>query len=100
MNRVGGVGLIFETDSVNQGLRIADMKMNGPAMKSGIDMRGMTLVAINGQPVVNSSIEQIASKLLGPPGSKVQLLLRPPMSSRYARPIEVLLEREAFAIVD
>mmetsp|Transcript_82 Transcript_82/g.232 ORF Transcript_82/g.232 Transcript_82/m.232 type:complete len:144 (-) Transcript_82:141-572(-) len=100
INRVGGVGLVFETDSINRGLKIADMKMNGPAMKSGVNMKGMTLVAIDGHPVVNCTIEQIASKLLGPPGSQVKLLLRPPVSNKYVPPVELLLVREAFTVTE
>ncbi len=86
--KYGGVGIIIEKSS--QGLEVVSPMVDTPAFRAGI-MPGDQVVAVDGFPLAEASINEAIHRIKGPMGTSVQLTVLPIRSGESTR--IVTLER-------
>lgn len=84
--RFAGVGLTVS--EVPQGLRVATVIPDAPAEAAGI-REGDLITAVDGDSIAGQSADVSAAQIKGPPGTEVDLRVKP----RSGRPREITIER-------
>ena len=69
-----GVGITFETDSVDNSAKVKRLVRNSPADRSGLIKAGDVLYEVDSTNVFRDSLDVVAQLLLGAPGTTVRLL--------------------------
>mmetsp|Transcript_12166 Transcript_12166/g.29057 ORF Transcript_12166/g.29057 Transcript_12166/m.29057 type:complete len:184 (-) Transcript_12166:110-661(-) len=87
-NNLAGIGVVFKGRKDHETLTISGIVPGGPAHKDGQLQTGDSLVLIDGQKADGLKYEDLARKILGPPGSWIQLVVQ-----RQNMTIEVNLQR-------
>lgn len=85
----GGIGITAKTQKDK--LIINDILLSGPAARAKL-RKGDSILAVDGEPVAQHSIEENFSRIRGPFGSQVRLTV---LSNGDALPRDVLVSREA-----
>jgi carboxyl-terminal processing protease len=72
--KFSGVGLTVS--GVDRGLRIATVLPDTPAQRAGLE-EGDVIVAVDGKSIAGEPVEVARSRILGPPGTEVELRIDP-----------------------
>jgi C-terminal processing protease CtpA/Prc len=89
-----GIGINFEEDKIPSGIKILGVRPDMPAGRAGV-IPGDVLLAIDGVPVANMSVEQASIRLRGDVGSTVTITL-----SRSGHPMDIKLVRAPLTNLD
>jgi carboxyl-terminal processing protease len=84
MGRFGGVGLIIS--KVENGVEVVSPIEDSPAYRAGVNA-GDLIVAVNGQSVVEWTIDQVLAVLRGTPGTSVTMTIMRGKSLRLEVPV-------------
>lgn len=94
-----GIGIVFKEGL--DGVVVGNLVPGGPAEKSGQIHINDTLLAIDGQDIVNEPFNKVMDKIRGTNGTSITLQLKPSAEAKNSNsPVTVKLNREKIVLSD